>query len=115
MFGSNLRDILTEQEAIQRRQRALKSLLVMRHRRMRESLEQRIKRAHREGAWQDLTRAECQALHNEEKAFLQDQLSALEVENRRGQGKLLRVRREKARAQRQRAALAIESKKRANA
>lgn len=114
MFGSNLRDILTEQESIQRRQRALKSLLAMRHRRLRESLDQRIKRAHREGFWQGLSRAECQALHDQEKAFVRAQLDALECETLRGQGKLVRVRKEKARAQRQRAAQISEAKKRAS-
>ena len=45
MLGTDIRGIMAEEEEVQRRRQALKSLLSMRSKQLRESLEQRIKRA----------------------------------------------------------------------
>ena len=45
MLGTDIRGIMAEEEEVQRRRQALKSLLSMRTKQLRESLEQRIKRA----------------------------------------------------------------------
>jgi hypothetical protein len=45
MLGTDIRGIIAEEEEVQRRKDALKSLLSMRSKQLRESLEQRIKRA----------------------------------------------------------------------
>ncbi|MGH7254913.1 MAG: hypothetical protein ACREI3_03975 [Nitrospirales bacterium] len=107
MNGNTLRDLLSEQDLIVRRQRAIKSLLAMRVRRLRESLDQRIKRAHRDGMWEGLTRAQCKALHDEEKALVRRQLAELEREGRRSRGELYKVKLAKLRAERARASQSL--------
>ncbi|MCH6557785.1 MAG: hypothetical protein IH803_06175 [Nitrospirae bacterium] len=103
MFGSDLHEILAEELAMQRRQRALKSLVVLRNRRLRESLDQRIRRARMEGLWTGLTRAQCAILHNQEKARVRKRLLELEHECVLGRGRLTGIKRAKARARRRRA------------
>ena len=56
MLGTDIRGIMAEEEEVQRRRQALKSLLSMRNRQLRESLEQRIKRAKTSGDWMQLSR-----------------------------------------------------------
>jgi hypothetical protein len=112
MLGTDIRGILAEEEEVQRRQEALRSLVTMRARQLRESLEQRIKRARNSGDWTNLSRAECANLHKQEKAHLQSQLEQLQHERERTRGKLTALKRAKARAQRIRAAEAASGRKR---
>jgi len=58
MFPKNNREGSQEELEIQLRQRALKSLLLMRQKRLRETLEHRIKRAQKIGEGENLTRAD---------------------------------------------------------
>jgi hypothetical protein len=99
MFGKTQHDRATEQAEFQFRQRALKSLMSMRTKQLRESLDQRIKRARRGGAWTDLTRAECALLHKREKARAQEQLAILQLAWSRTRWQLTESRRAMARAQ----------------
>lgn len=112
MLGTDIRGIMAEEEEIQRRQQALKSLVSMRTRQLRESLEERIKRARSSGDWTQLSRAECADLHKREKAHLKAQLEQLRYEQDRTKGKLTALKRAKARAQRIRAAEAASERKR---
>jgi hypothetical protein len=112
MLGTDIRGILAEEEEVQRRQDALKSLMSMRAKQLRESLDQRIKRAKNYGDWTTYSRAECANLYQQEKAYLRDQLEQLRLECERTRGKLTALRRAKARAQRIRAAEAASNKRR---
>lgn len=112
MLGTDIRGILAEEEEVQRRQEALRSLMTMRARQLRESLEQRIRRARSSGDWTNLSRAECANLHKQEKAHLQSQFEQLQHERERTRGKLTALKRAKARAQRIRAAEAASGRKR---
>jgi hypothetical protein len=104
MLGTDIRGIMAEEEEVQRRQQALKSLMTMRARQLRESLDARIKRAGSTGDWKHLSKAECADLHKQEKAHLKSQLEKLQTEQDRTRGKLTLLKRAKARAQRIRAA-----------
>ena len=66
MFPKNNREGSQEELEIQLRQRALKSLLLMRQKRLRETLEHRIKRAQKIGEGENLTRADWTRLHKQE-------------------------------------------------
>ncbi len=112
MLGTDIRGILAEEEEVQRRQQALKSLMSMRSKQLRESLDQRIRRARSSGDWINLSRAECANLHKQEKAHLRAQLEQLRMERDRTRGKLNELRRAKARAQRLRAAEVSSGRKR---
>lgn len=112
MLGTDIRGIMAEEEEVQRRRQALKSLLSMRTKQLRESLEQRIKRAKSGGDWMQLSREECATLHKQEKAYLKSQLEQLQHEDDRTRGKLTLLKRAKARAQRIRAAEAASGRKR---
>jgi hypothetical protein len=112
MLGTDIRGIMAEEEEVQRRRQALKSLLSMRNKQLRESLEQRIKRANTSGDWVQLSREECATLHKQEKAHLRSQLEQLQHEDDRTRGKLTLLKRAKARAQRIRAAEAASGRKR---
>jgi hypothetical protein len=105
MLGTDIRGIMAEEEEVLRRRQALKSLLSMRTKQLRESLEQRIKRAKNGGDWMQLSR-------EEEKAHLKSQLEQLQHEDDRTRGKLTLLKRAKARAQRIRAAEAASGRKR---
>jgi hypothetical protein len=111
MLGTDIRGIMAEEEEVQRRQQALKSLVQMRSKQLRESLDERIKRA-RSGDWTQLSKAECADLHKQEKAHLKSQLEQLQFEQSRTRGKLTALKRAKARAQRIRAAEAASERKR---
>ena len=100
MLGTDIRGIIAEEEEVQRRKDALKSLLTMRSKQLRESLEQRIKRARTCGDWIQLSHEECATLHK------------LQHEQDRTRGKLTALKRAKARAQRIRAAEAASGRKR---
>jgi hypothetical protein len=112
MLGTDIRGILAEEEEVQRRQQALKSLLSMRAKQLRESLEERIKRARSSGDWTLLSREECASLHKQEKAYLRSQFQQLQHEQDRTRGKLTALKRAKLRAQRIRAAEAASGRKR---
>jgi len=112
MLGTDIRGIMAEEEEVQRRQEALKSLMVMRAKKLRESLDQRIKRARSGGDWTMLSKAECADLHKQEKAHLKSQLEQLRFEQNRTKGKLTALKRAKARAQRIRAAEAEAERRR---
>ncbi len=86
--------------------------MIMRARQLRESLDERIKRARNSGNWTMLSKAECANLHKQEKAHLRSQLELLQVEQVRTRGKLTALKRAKARAQRIRAAEAAAERKR---
>src|SRR3989441_4873459 len=100
MFGKTQHDRASEQAEFQFRQRALKSLMSMRNKQLRESLDHRIKRARRGGAWTDLTRAECESLHKQEKASAQEQLAILQLACARTRWQLTESRRAMARSRR---------------
>ncbi|HJT21696.1 MAG TPA: hypothetical protein VJ746_14555 [Nitrospira sp.] len=112
MLGTDIRGIMAEEEEVQRRRQALKSLLSMRTKQLRESLEDRIKRARNSGDWISLSKEECATLHRQEKAYLKSQLEQLQHEDDRTKGKLTALKRAKARAQRIRAAEAASGRKR---
>jgi hypothetical protein len=112
MLGTDIRGIMAEEEEVQRRQEALKSLMTMRAKKLRESLDQRIKRARSGGDWTMLSKAECADLHKQEKAHLKSQLEQLQSEQVRTRGKLTALKRAKARAQRIRAAEAEAERRR---
>lgn len=112
MLGTDIRGIMAEEEEVTRRQQALKSLVTMRARQLRESLDARIKRAQGTGDWTHLSKAECADLHKQEKAHLKSQLEKLQTEQDRTRGKLTALKRAKARAQRIRAAEAANERKR---
>ncbi|HET9846329.1 MAG TPA: hypothetical protein VFQ02_11295 [Nitrospira sp.] len=112
MLGTDIRGIMAEEEEVLRRRQALKSLLSMRTKQLRESLEQRIQRAKNGGDWMQLSREECATLHKQEKAHLKSQLEQLQHEDDRTRGKLTLLKRAKARAQRIRAAEAASGRKR---
>ena len=112
MLGTDIRGIMAEEEEVQRRQEALKSLMIMRSKKLLESLDQRIKRARSSGDWTLLSKAECADLHKQEKAHLKSQLEQLRFEQNRTKGKLTALKRAKARAQRIRAAEAEAERRR---
>lgn len=112
MLGTDIRGIMAEEEEVQRRQDALKSLVTMRAKQLRESLDERIKRARSSGDWIQLSKEECASLHKREKAHLKSQLEQLQVEQTRTRGKLTALKRAKARAQRIRAAEAASERRR---
>lgn len=112
MLGTDIRGIIAEEEEVQRRKEALKSLLTMRSKQLRESLEQRIKRAKTSGDWIHLSPEECATLHKQEKLHLKSQFDKLQHEQDRTNGKLTALKRAKARAQRIRAAEAASGRKR---
>lgn len=112
MLGTDIRGIMAEEAEVQRRQQALKSLMMMRAKKLRESLDQRIKRARSRGEWTMLSKAECADLHKQEKAYLRSQLDQLRSEQNRTKGRLAALKRAKARAQRIRAAEAEAERRR---
>ncbi len=112
MMGTDIRGIMAEEVEVQRRRQALKSLVTMRARRLRESLGERIKRARNRGDWPLLSKAECADLHKQEKAHLKFQLEQLNFEQDRTRGKLTALRQAKARAKRIRAREAVSERKR---
>ena len=99
MFGKTLHDRAAEQAELQFRELALTSLVNMLGKQIRESLEHRIKRARKGGAWTGLTRSECASLHRQEKVSLREQVAELLLQRARARGKLVASRRAMARAQ----------------
>ena len=98
MLGSDIRAILAEEEEVTRHKDALESLVSVRDRLLRESLETRMRRAGNKGEWIHLSHDECAALHEQEKRSLQSQVDRLRREHVRTRGKLVSLRAAKARA-----------------
>ena len=112
MLCSEIREILAEEEEVLRRKEALDSLVHMRSKLLRESLEERMRRAEDNGEWSNLTQKECAGLYNEEKLYLKSQVDRLRHEQARTKGKLAELRRLKTRAKLIRAAEVASQRKR---
>jgi hypothetical protein len=104
MPGTDIREIIAEETQVQRHKEALDSLVRMRAKLLRESLEGRIRRAQDHGDWSHLTQKECAGQHREEKLYLKSQVERLRREQTRTEGKLAELRQAKKRAQLIRAA-----------
>jgi hypothetical protein len=91
---------VSEQTEIEFRQMALKALVTMRTKQLHESLDHRIKRATKDGAWVGLSRAVCRRLHKQEQARLQAQLVELQLKQAHIREKLTNARKAVARARR---------------
>lgn len=100
------RERMIEQAEIELRQRALKSLVSKRKRLCGESLDQRIRRAGKQGLWGSLSRAECRGLHRQEIAHFKGQLEDLNLESALARRELTTLKRAMRRAERARAATA---------
>lgn len=98
MSGTNLREIIEEEQQVQRHKEALESLVRRRSKRLRESLKARMRRAQDHDEWNHLSPQECAGQHQEEKLYLQSQVDRLRHEQARADGKLAELRRAKARA-----------------
>jgi hypothetical protein len=98
------REGLTERAEIEVRQRALKSLVLKRNKLLRESLDQRIKRAGKQGIWATLSRSECRDLHRQEIAHLRVQLADLHLEWAYSRLEMRKLKRALTRAERLKAA-----------
>ena len=103
MTGTNIREIIEAEKQVQRHKEALDSLVRMRSKLLRESLEERMRRAQDYG-WSYLSQKECVEHHKEEKLYLKAQVDRLRHEQARTKGKLAELRRAKARAELIRAA-----------
>lgn len=104
MKGTDIREIIAEEQQIQRHQEALDSLVGTRAKLLREPLDERMRRAHDSGEWTHLSETECAALHKEEKRYLKSQVDRLRREQARTRGMLANLRRQKRRAKLIRAA-----------
>jgi hypothetical protein len=112
MLRSEIREILAEEKQVQRRKEALDSLLDMRSKFLRESLEDRMRRAHDKGEWRHLSQKECAGLYKEEKLYLKSKVDQLRCEQVRTKGMLAELRRLKVQAKLIRAAqVALERKR----
>lgn len=112
MLCSEIREILAEEEEVQRRKEALDSLVGMRSKLLRESLEERMRRAQDNGEWSHLSQKECAGLHKEEKLYLKSQVNRLRHEQARTKGMLAELRRLEVRAKLIRAAQVESERKR---
>jgi hypothetical protein len=112
MLRSEIREILADEEQVQRRKEALDSLVDMRSKFLRESLEDRMRRAQDKGEWGHLSQKECAGLHKEEKLYLKSKVDQLRREQVRTKGMLAELRRLKVQAKLIRAAqVALERKR----
>ncbi len=111
-MGTNIREINVEGQQIQRHKGALVSLVRMRSKLLRESLEERIRRAQDYGEWNHLFQKERAGYHQEEKIYLKSQVDRLRHKQVRMKGKLAELRQAKARAQLMRAAEVASKRKR---
>ena len=104
MLCSEIREILAEEEEVQRRQEAIDSLVYVRAKLLRESLDERMRRAQENGEWTNLSETECAGLHKEEKRYLKSQVDRLRHEQARTKRMLAELSRQKTRAKLIRAA-----------
>lgn len=100
MIIPNTHERVSEQTEIELRQMALKALVTMRTKQLHESLDHRIKRATKGGAWIGLSRATCRRLYSQEQARLQEQLVELQLKQAHLREKLTEARKAVARARR---------------
>ena len=112
MLCSDIREILAEEEEVLRRKDALDSLVDMRSKLLRESLEERLRRAQDNGEWSHFTQKECAGLLKNEKLYIKSQVDLLRHEQARTKGKLAELKRMKARANLIRAAAVVSERKR---
>jgi hypothetical protein len=111
MVSKSHREVSQEQLEMELRQRALKSLLSMRQRQLRETLDHRIQRAQRQGEGQNLTRAEWARIHKQEIAHARLQMEDLRQQSIHTQGQLRKLKRALTRAKRLRASQASSGKR----
>ena len=112
MLCSDIHGICAEEEEVQRRKEALDSLIYRRCKLLRESSEERMRRAQDNGEWRHLSQQECVKLHQEEKLYLESQVDRLRHEQARTKGKLAELKRAKAQAELIRAAEVASQRKR---
>ena|SRR5580765_5693621 len=112
MRGTDIREIVAEEKQVQRHKEALDSLVRRRSKLIRESLEERIRRAQDHGDWSHLSQNECAWHHEEEKLYLKSQFDRLRHEQARTKGKLAELRRAKAQSELIRAAEVASKRKR---
>ena len=112
MYGTNIREMIEEEQEIQRHKEALDALVRVRSRLLRESLEARMRRAHDHGEWNNLSQEECAWQHQEEKLSLKSQIDRLRHEQVRTKGQLAELRRVKTLAALRRAAEVASERKR---
>lgn len=111
MKGTNIQEIIAEEQQVQRHKEALDSLVRMRSKLLRESLEERMRRA-QDCEWNHLSQKERAGYHQKEKLYLKLQVDRLRHEQARTKGKLAVLRRAKARAELMRAAGVASERKR---
>lgn len=112
MRGTDIREIIAEEKQVQRHKEALDSLVRMRSKRLRESLDERMRRAQDQGYWSHLSQKERAWHHKEERLYLKSQVDRLRHEQARMKGKLADLRRAKAQAELIRTAEAASERKR---
>ena len=112
MKGTDIREIIAEEQQFERHKKALDSLVRRRAKLLRESLEERIRRAQDHGDWGHLSQQECAEFHQEEKLYLASQLDRLLHEQARTKWKLAALKRAKAQAERIRTAVVESDRKR---
>jgi hypothetical protein len=112
MIGTNIREIIAEEQHVQRHKEAVDSLVQMRSKMLRESLEERMRRAQDCGEWHHLSQKERAGYYREEKLYLKSQVDRLRHEQARTKGKLAELRRAKARAALLRATAVASERKR---
>src|SRR5262245_25991754 len=103
MKGTGIREIIAEEQEVQRHMEALDSLVGAHAKLIRESLEERVRRAQDHGDWSHLSQKECAEHHQEEKLYLEEQVDRLRREQARTKGKLVELKRAKAQAELNRA------------
>jgi len=112
MKGTDIREIIAEEKQVQRHKEALDSLVRMRAKRIRESLEEHMRRAQDRGYWSHLSQKECAEYHKDETLYLEAQVDRLRHEQARTKGKLAELKRAKAQAELIRAAEVASKRKR---
>ena len=112
MKGTDILEIIAAEKQVQRHKEALDSIVRRRSKLLRESLEERIRRAQDHGDWSHLSQKECAEFHQKEKLYLESQVERLRHEQARTEGELAELRRAKMRAERIRAAIVESVRKR---
>jgi len=112
MTGTGIREIIAEEKQAQRHKEALDSLVRMRSKLLRESLEVRMRRAQDHGYWSHLSQKERAEYHQEEKLYLESQVDRLRQEQARTKEKLAELKRARAQAELIRAAEVVSERKR---
>jgi hypothetical protein len=100
MLASDIRHIIAEEEEVQFHLEAVEAIVHRYSKRVSESLEKRIKRAHAIGEWLQLSSEECAVRHEHEKLHLTSQYDTLQYELNRTRRKLSSLKHAKGRARR---------------